>query len=221
MYKNISDWDRMIAGKLYNSSSKDIEKQHNDGMYRCDRFNKIPVRRTKAKQRALEKLIPSAKGNYLGVFAPFYCEYGVNIHVGKGCFVNYNCTFLDVAPIILGDGVWIGANVTIATPNHPFLAEERLPADYPDGNYDLEYASPITINEGCWICSGATICGGVTIGKNSIVAAGAVVNRDVPPNSIVAGVPAKVIRQIDEGDRINVWETYVKNEFPVPARDKK
>lgn len=211
----------MIAGKLYNSSSKDIEKQHNDGMYRCDRFNKIPVRRTKAKQRALEKLIPSAKGNYLGVFAPFYCEYGVNIHVGKGCFVNYNCTFLDVAPIILGDGVWIGANVTIATPNHPFLAEERLPADYPDGNYDLEYASPITINEGCWICSGATICGGVTIGKNSIVAAGAVVNRDVPPNSIVAGVPAKVIRQIDEGDRINVWETYVKNEFPVPARDKK
>lgn len=221
MYKNISDWDRMIAGKLYNSSSKDIEKQHNDGMYRCDRFNKISVRRTKAKQRALEKLIPSAKGNYLGVFAPFYCEYGVNIHVGKGCFVNYNCTFLDVAPITLGDGVWIGVNVTIATPNHPFLAEERLPADYPDGNHDLEYASPITINEGCWICSGATICGGVTIGKNSIVAAGAVVNRDVPPNSIVAGIPAKVIRQIDEGDRINVWETYVKNEFPVPARDKK
>lgn len=221
MYKNISDWDRMIAGKLYNSSSKDIEKQHNDGMYRCDRFNKISVRRTKAKQRALEKLIPSAKGNYLGVFAPFYCEYGVNIHVGKGCFVNYNCTFLDVAPITLGDGVWIGANVTIATPNHPFLAEERLPADYPDGNYDLEYASPITINEGCWICSGATICGGVTIGKNSIVAAGAVVNRDVPPGSIVAGVPAKVIRQIDEGDRINVWEAYVKNEFPIPARDKK
>ncbi len=220
MYNNISDWDRMIAGKLYNSSSKDIEKQHNDGMYRCDRFNKISVRRTKAKQRALENLIPSAKGNYLCVFAPFYCEYGVNIHVGKGCFVNYNCTFLDVAPITLGDGVWIGANVTIATPNHPFLAEERLPVDYPDGNHDLEYASPIIIKDGCWICSSATICGGVTIGENSIVAAGAVVNRDVPPNSIVAGVPAKVIRQIDEGDRINVWETYVKNEFPVPARDK-
>ena len=220
MYNNISDWDRMVAGKLYNSSSKDIEQQHNDGMYRCDRFNKISVRRTKAKQRALEKLIPSAKGNYLGVFAPFYCEYGVNIHVGKGCFVNYNCTFLDVAPITLGNGVWVGANVTLATPNHPFLSEERLPADYPDGNHDLEYAAPITIKDGCWICSSATICGGVTIGENSIVAAGAVVNRDVPPGSIVAGVPAKVIRQIDEGDRVNVWETYVKNEFPVPARDK-
>ena len=220
MYKNISDWDRMISGRLYNSSSKDIEKQHKDGMSRCDRFNKISVRRTGAKQRALENLIPSAKGNDLAVFAPFYCEYGVNINVGKGCFVNYNCIFLDVAPVTLGNGVWIGANVTLATPNHLFIAEERLPADYPDGNHDLEYAAPITIKDGCWICSGATVCGGVTIGENSIVAAGAVVSRDVPPCSIAAGVPAKVIRKIDEGDRINVWETYVKNEIPVPVRKR-
>ena len=220
MYNNINEWDRMVAGKLYNPSSKDIEKKHRDGMCRCDRFNKISMRRAKTKQRALEKLIPSARENGLALFAPFYCEYGVNIHVGKGCFVNYNCTFLDVAPITLGDGVWIGANVTLATPNHPFIAQERLPADYPDGNHDLEYSAPITIKDGCWICSSVTICGGVTIGQNSIVAAGAVVNRDVPPNSIVAGVPAKVIRKIDEDDRMNVWETYVKNEIPVSARKK-
>lgn len=220
MYKGINEWDRMVAGKLYNSASPDIEKQHKAGMCRCDRFNKISLRRTKAKQRALERLIPSAKGQDLGLFAPFYCEYGVNIRVGKGCFVNYGCTFLDVAPITLGDGVWLGANVTLATPNHPFLAEERLPAHYPDGYHDLEYASPITIQDGCWICSGAIICGGVTIGKNSIVAAGAVVNRDVPPNSIVAGVPAKVLRSIGEGDRIHVLETYERNEFPVPERKK-
>lgn len=69
--------------------------------------------------------------------------------------------------------------------------------------------------------SSATICGGVTVGENSIVAAGAVVNRDVPPNSIAAGVPARVIRRIDEGDRMNVWETYVKNDVPVSARKKK
>lgn len=218
---NVSDWDRMVAGKLYNSSSKDIEKQHRDGMCRCDRFNKISMRRTKAKQRALEKLIPSAKGKELGVFAPFYCEYGVNIHVGKGCFVNYGCTFLDVAPITLGDVVWIGANVTLAAPNHPFIAEERLPADYPDGKHDLEYASPITLGDGCWICSGAIICGGVTVGENSIIAAGVVVNRDVPPGCIAAGVPAKIIRRIDEGDRINVWDTYLKNDVPIPAGKNK
>lgn len=221
MYNNISDWDRMVSGKLYNSSSKDLFKQHALGLTRCDRFNRIPLWKIASKQLALMRLIPSAKGNSLAVFAPFYCEYGVNIHVGKDCFVNYNCTFLDVSPITLKDNVWIGANVTLATPNHPFLPEERLPADYPDGHHDLEYSAPITIEENCWICSSATICGGVTIGKNSIVAAGAVVTRDVPPNSIVAGVPAKVIREIDEADRMDVWETYAKNEFPVSARKKK
>ncbi len=216
-----NDWEKMISGKLYNSSSKDIEKQHIRGMSGCDRFNRIPVRWAKAKQHALEKLIPSAKGNFLAVFAPFYCEYGVNIHVGKGCFVNYNCTFLDIAPITLGNGVWIGANVTLATPNHPFLAEERLPFNYPDGFHDLEYGSPITIKDGCWICSGAIICGGVTIGENSIIAAGAVVTKDVPANCIVAGTPAKILRRIDEDDRIHVWDTYVKNEVPLSERKKK
>lgn len=219
--KNINDWDRMIAGKLYNSSSKDIEKQHKKGLSNCDRFNRIPVWRAKSKQRALEKLIPSSKGKGFGVFAPFYCEYGINIHVGEECFVNYNCTFLDVSPITLGNGVWIGANVTLATPNHPFIASERLNNNYPDGYHDLEYSAPITICDGCWICSSSTICGGVTIGKNSIVAAGSVVLSDVPPNSIVAGIPAKVIRQIDDDDTINVWETYINNEVPLSIRKKK
>lgn len=86
----------MVAGKLYNSASKDIFKQHALGLTRCDRFNKIAMWRVKTKQRALERLIPSAKGNQLAVFAPFYCEYGVNIHVGKGCFVNYSLSLIHI-----------------------------------------------------------------------------------------------------------------------------
>lgn len=214
----MNEWERMVGGKLYNQSDEGIAKRHIEGMSRCQKYNKIDVRRTKAKARALEKLIPSSKGKDLVIFAPFYCEYGVNIHVGKECFVNYNSTFLDVAPITLGDGVWVGASVTLATPMHPFVAEERLNADYPDGRHDLEYALPITIGSGCWICSGAVICGGVTIGENSIVAAGAVVTKDMPSNSVIAGVPAKVIRQIGEGDRLNVWETYIKNIDPRPRK---
>lgn len=221
MEKRINDWERMISGKLYNASSKDIARQHIQGMLRCDRFNRIPLWMYPLKQRALTKLIPSSKGKDLFVFAPFYCEYGVNIKVGSGCFCNYNCIFLDVSPITLEDGVWIGANVTLATPSHPFLPDERLPRNYPDGNHDLEYSKPITIKKNCWICSSATICGGVTVGENSIAAAGAVVTKDVPPNSIVGGVPARVIREIDENDRMDVWDTYLKNEIPLSYKDRK
>ena len=100
------------------------------------------------------------------------------------------------------------------------LADERLPQEYPDGFHDLEYAKPIRIGDGSWICSSATICGGVTIGKNCIVAAGAVVNRDIPDNCIAAGVPARVLRKLDEQDRMNVWDTYMKNEVPLSQRER-
>lgn len=217
---NISEWERMVSGRLYSPADPEIAKRHRAGMLRCDRFNRIALWRGKTKQRALERLIPSAKGKNFEAFAPFYCEYGVNIHVGQNCFVNYNSVFLDVAPITLGDNVLIGPNVTLATPDHPFVAEERAFTDYPNGCHELEYAQPITIGNNCWLCAGVTVCGGVTIGAGSIIAAGAVVTRDIPPNSIAAGVPARVLRQIDEGDRLNVWEAYVKNEMPASAREK-
>ena len=89
MYNNISDWERMVSGKLYNPVNEEIEKQHKRGMTLCDKFNRIPLWQKGRKKRTLEKLIPSAKEGGLVVFAPFYCEYGVNIHVGKECFVNY------------------------------------------------------------------------------------------------------------------------------------
>ena len=163
----------------------------------------------------MEKLIPSSVGQNLDVFAPFYCEYGENIRVGKNCFVNYNCTFLDVAPIILEDGVWLGAGVILATPMHPYLAEERMIQPFPDGMHDLEYAKPITLKKNCWICSGAIVSGGVRIGENCIVAAGAVVTKDVPDNCIVGGVPAKIIREINENDRIDIWNVYQNDRIPA------
>lgn len=217
----MTEWERMTSGRMYNPSKAEIRIPHSKYMELCDRFNRTPLSKRRKKRKLLERLIPSSIGKGLGLFSPFYCEYGVNIHVGKDCFVNYNCVFLDVAPIVLEDGVWIGANVTIATPLHPYLAEERMIRQYPDGEHDLEYANPITLKRNCWICSGAVISGGVTVGENSIVAAGAVVTKDVPDHCIVGGVPAKVIRMIDEDDRMDVWDAYCNDRFPVSKRDER
>ena len=215
-----TDWKRMIEGKLYNSASKDIFWQHAKGMYLTQKLNKCPIWNTPRQNRILNRLIPSSKGKSMWVFTPFYCEYGVNIHVGNDVFFNYNCTLLDISPITLEDGVWLGANVTIATPCHPLIADERINQNYPDGYHDLEYSKPVRIQKNAWIASNVVICGGVTIGEGAIVGAGSVVTRDIPAGCIAVGNPCRVLRQIDENDRIDVWNTYINNEMPLSVRDK-
>ncbi len=215
-----TDWKRMIEGKLYNSASKDIFWQHAKGMYLTQKLNKCPIWNVPRQNRILNRLIPSSKGKSMWVFTPFYCEYGVNIHVGNDVFFNYNCTLLDISPITLEDGVWLGANVTIATPCHPLIADERINRDYPDGYHDLEYSKPVRIQKNAWIASNVVICGGVTIGEGAIVGAGSVVTRDIPAGCIAVGNPCRVLRQIDENDRIDVWNTYINDEMPLSVRDK-
>ena len=215
-----TDWKRMIEGKLYNSASKDIFWQHAKGMYLTQKLNKCPIWNTPRQNRILNRLIPSSKGKSMWVFTPFYCEYGVNIHVGNDVFFNYNCTLLDISPITLEDGVWLGANVTIATPCHPLIADERINQNYPDGYHDLEYSKPVRIQKNAWIASNVVICGGVTIGEGAIVGAGSVVTRDIPAGCIAVGNPCRVLRQIDENDRIDVWNTYINDEMPLSVRDK-
>ena len=120
------------------------------------------------------------------VFPPFYTDFGKNITVGKNVFINACCHFQDQGGITLGDNCLVGHNVVFATLNHGFAPEERqsmLPA-------------PIVVGRNVWIGSNSTILKGVTIGDNSIIAAGSVVTKDVPANAIVAGVPARFIRSI-------------------------
>ncbi|MDE6059993.1 MAG: hypothetical protein K2G31_00775, partial [Clostridia bacterium] len=90
----------------------------------------------------------------------------------------------------------------------------------PDGQHDLEYARPVTICDKVWVAADVTICGGATIGEGSVIAAGSVVTKDIPPNCLAGGVPCKVIRYLDEQDRLNVLETYNKDEFPLSARER-
>lgn len=121
-------------------------------------------------------------------FPPFYTDFGKNISIGKDVFFNTGCSFQDRGGIHIGDGSLIGMNVNIATLNHGLDMKTR----------NTTYASPVTIGKSVWIGSGATILPGVTIGDRAVIAAGAVVTKDVPEGTVVAGVPAKVVKTIEE-----------------------
>ncbi len=123
----------------------------------------------------------------LRVFPPFYSDFGKNIHVGEHVFINACCHFQDHGGVTLGDGCQIGHNVVFATLNHGLEPADR----------GTTYPAPIVLGRNVWVGSNATILQGVTIGDNAVVAAGAVVSRDVPANTIVGGVPARIIKRID------------------------
>jgi acetyltransferase-like isoleucine patch superfamily enzyme len=122
---------------------------------------------------------------------PFYTAGGEEINVGHNVFVNQNCTFYDLGGLDIGNDVLIGPNVSIITAGHPLEPSQRRGATI---------GKPITIEKNVWIATGAIIIGGVTVGENSVVAAGSVVTKDVPANTLVGGNPARVIRSIDEED---------------------
>jgi acetyltransferase-like isoleucine patch superfamily enzyme len=120
---------------------------------------------------------------------PFYATGGADISIGRNVFINQNCTFYDLGGLAIADDVLIGPNVSLITSGHPL--EPSLRRAFTIGK-------PIRIERNVWIAAGATIIGGVTLGENSVVAAGSVVTRSVPPNTLVGGNPARIIRSIAE-----------------------
>lgn len=139
--------------------------------------------------RALfSQLIGAPVDESFGLFPPFYADCGKNIHIGKQVFINMGCKFQDQGGIYIGDGALIGHNVVLATLNHAKSPNDRgtmIPA-------------PIHIGKHVWIGSNSTILPSVTIGDGAIVAAGAVVSKNVPENAIVGGVPATILRYLNE-----------------------
>ena len=134
------------------------------------------------------KLIGKPVGESFGLFPPFYTDFGKNITIGNNVFINADCKFQDQGGIFIDDGALIGHGVVLATLNHDLDPEKRQQL----------HPAPIHIGKRVWIGANATITQGVTIGDNSVVAAGAVVNKDVPANTVVGGVPARVIKSIDD-----------------------
>jgi acetyltransferase-like isoleucine patch superfamily enzyme len=137
---------------------------------------------TQILSRILDKEIQD-----VAIFTPIYINYGKNISIGKNVFINFDCTFLALGGITIEDDVLIGPKVSLITENHPLNPQERKGL----------VGKSIHIKNNAWIGANATILPGVTIGENAVVAAGAVVSKDVPDNSIVGGIPAKFIKDIN------------------------
>lgn len=132
----------------------------------------------------LSKIIGKKVEESTTVFIPFHTNFGRFINIGENVFINHGCSFLDLGGITIEDDVLIGPNVQLITENHPIQPAERKALDL----------KSILIKRNAWVGAGAIILPGVTVGDNSVVAAGAVVTKDVPDNTVVAGVPAKVVK---------------------------
>ena len=150
----------------------------------------------------MQELLASV-GEGTTMLGPIHFHYGCHTTVGRSCFMNFNFTVQDDAQVTIGDYCSFGPNVTIVTPLHPMLPNERRGVLCKDGETrHLCYAKPVTIGNDCWFGAGVTVCPGVTVGDGCVIGAGSVVTRDIPANSFAAGVPAKVIRSITEEDSV-------------------
>ncbi len=179
--------ERMLAGDLYVSDDPAIVEAQARAVQLAARFRDAYDRDPMASQAVLRELFGELDETAF-VRAPVHVDYGTYISVGARTFVNMGLTALDVAPIRIGADCQIGPHVQLLTPTHPVEPQPRRDK--------LEAARPITIEDNVWLGGGVIVCPGVTIGENSVVGAGAVVTRDVPPNSLAVGNPARVVRTI-------------------------
>lgn len=184
--------ERMLSGLPYKAWLDGLSQERLACQEKLGRFNALPPQ-AREEAAALLKELFGKTGESVHVVPPLYCDYGTNIQVGENFFANYQLTVLDCAAVTIGDNVQIAPNVSIYTAGHPLHPDSR--------NSGYEYALPITIGDNVWIGGNVVICPGVTIGDCAVIGAGSVVTRDVPPWTVAAGNPCRVLRQITEADR--------------------
>jgi maltose O-acetyltransferase len=179
-----SEKDKMLAGELYRASDPELVADAARAAAWMARYNDPHLIDPAARRALLEEGL-GAVGEDAVVRPPFFVDYGYNIRLGRGVFLNYGCIVLDVVAVEIGDLTQIGPGVQILTPDHP-----RGPAERRSG---LEFGRPIRIGANVWIGGGAIILPGLTVGDDAIIGAGAVVTRDVAPGATVGGNPARPI----------------------------
>jgi maltose O-acetyltransferase len=179
--------EKMLAGESYQILDEELESDRRAAKELLWVLNRTD---DPTEQRSILRQLLGSIGRESTIWPPFYCSYGKNTHLGANVFLGYQCTILDGNEVHLGNHVMVGPSVQIYTAAHALQAETR--------NQGWEVAKPVSIEDNVWIGGGAIILPGVTVGRNAVVGAGAVVTRDVPENTVVAGNPAGVISEIDQ-----------------------
>lgn len=182
--------ERIMNGMLFTDMCEGMPEQRLQAKKLMKKFNDLEPDDLDGKMSLMKEMLK--EGTEAWIESPFYFCYGKHISIGKGSYINVNCNFIDDGEIIIGEKVMFGPAVTIATVGHPVNPDLR----------EYMYAAPVRIENNVWIGANVTICPGVTIGENAVIGAGSVVIGDVLPNCIAAGNPARVIRQINEKDRL-------------------
>ncbi len=182
--------ENLRAGKSINGFTEEIGRMLAQCQDECYAFNSLPPSHKEERRRIIRRLLGSIGDNF-SINQPFRCDFGFNIHIGSNFIANFNLTVLDEADVRIGDNVFIGPNVSICTIIHSLVPAER--------NAGIMHARPVTIGSNVWIASNVVILPGVTVGDGAVIGAGSVVTKDVAPYTLVAGNPARFIRDIDAG----------------------
>jgi len=181
-----SEKEKMLAGEPYRPGAPEIQADQAAAKQWLVRYNASLGLPADARRALLAERLGEV-GDGVVVRPPFHCDYGFNIRLGSGVFLNYNCVILDVVAVTIGEGTQIGPAVQIYTADHP-----RDPAQRREG---LEFGTPVRIGRHVWIGGGAIILPGIAIGDDAVVGAGSVVTRDVPAGATAVGNPARIVKR--------------------------
>lgn len=207
----MTEEEKLKSGKLFCPADETLKKQKLRCHNLCTMYNQTFEDETE-RRAALVKDIFAEVGENAFLQGPLAIHYGIHTKIGKRFFANFHLTIQDDAPVTIGDDCNFGPNVTIVTPMHPMLANERKALPTKDGMKRLCWAKPVTIGSDCWFGANVVVCPGVTIGNGCVIGAGSVVTKDIPENCFAAGNPCRVIRTLSEADSVkNIPEILGEN----------